>query len=179
KNGISLAFTPEVPQVGDTVFLQTTVLDSAGYPIEEGPVSGKIIGPSGRSEQLQFSPLAGGWGVFKASFSAQEGGDYQIEVNSEKHNRKLGTTLAVKQPQIERQGQPVNGEILREIVNITRGATAGVDGLQELIQKMSLLPEPEPIERRTRLWSNPWWGGFILLLLATDRKSTRLNSSHV
>src|SRR5262249_24782541 len=48
KEGISLAFTPETPQIGDTVLLQTTVLDSSGYPIEAGPVEGKITSPSGR-----------------------------------------------------------------------------------------------------------------------------------
>jgi len=28
-----------------------------------------------------------------------------------------------------------------------------------------LLPEPKPLERRTRLWAEPLWGGLILLLL--------------
>ena len=53
----------------------------------------------------------------------------------------------------------------REDQSRSRGASVGIDGLQELVQKISLLPEPKPIERRTRLWSNPWWGGFILVLL--------------
>jgi hypothetical protein len=173
KEGISLAFTPETPQIGDTVFLQTTVLDSSGYPVEGGPVEGKITSPSGRIERMPFSMLEGGWGVFKAGFNPQESGDYKIEIDAPKHGRKLDTTLAVAQPQIEKQGQPINAEILREIASITRGASVSVDGLQELVQKISLLPEPKPIERRTRLWSDPRWGGLILGLLAiywTGRK---------
>jgi hypothetical protein len=29
------------------------------------------------------------------------------------------------------------------------------------------LPEPPPVERRLLLWSNPYWGGFLVLLLST------------
>lgn len=166
KEGISLAFTPEAPQVGDSVSLQATVLDSSGYPIQEGPVNGRITSPSGRSERLQFTMLDGGWGVFKASFGPQEGGDYKIEIDAEKNGRKLETKLPVAQPEIEKQGRPVNAQILREMASITGAAVASLEGVKELVQKISLLPEPKPIEQRTRLWSDPWWGGSILLLLA-------------
>ena len=45
--------------------------------------------------------------------------------------------------------------------------------LEKIVQKISLLPEAKPIEKRIRLWSSPWWGGLILFLLAiywTGRK---------
>jgi len=41
------------------------------------------------------------------------------------------------------------------------------------VHQISLLPEPKPLERRIRLWSSPWWGGLILVLLGiywTGRK---------
>jgi hypothetical protein len=173
KEGIRLAFSPETPSVGDTVFLQATVLDASGFPVEEGPLEGRITSPSGRAERLQFTMLEGGWGVFKAGFTPPEGGDFKVELDAPKHGRKLDSILAVTQPVLEKPGQPVNSEILREISSITRGATAGIDGLAEVVQKISLLPEPRPVERRTRLWSDPWWGGAILVLLAlywTGRK---------
>jgi len=73
----------------------------------------------------------------------------------------------------EKLGQPVNSEILREIANFTGGASASYEQLNEIVQQISLLPEPKPIEKRIRLWSSPIWGGFILLLLGvywTGRK---------
>ena len=57
----------------------------------------------------------------------------------------------------------MNSEILRELATITQGASVSVDGLDTIIKRISLLPEPKPMEQRIRLWSNPWWGGFILL----------------
>ena len=34
-----------------------------------------------------------------------------------------------------------------------------------MIGQIALLPEPTPIERRIRVWSEPAWGGTILFLL--------------
>ncbi|MBI4664132.1 MAG: VWA domain-containing protein [Verrucomicrobia bacterium] len=166
KEGIRLSFSPETPQGGDTVFLQTTVLDAGGFPIEQGPVVGKITTPSGRTERLEFAAVEGGWGVFKSSFNPQEGGPYKVAVSAEKHGRNLQTEILVTQAQREKVGQPINLEVLREITGITEGASGTADSLHQLVQKISLLPEAKPIEMRTRLWCDPWWGGAILLLLA-------------
>ena len=45
KEGIRLSFHPETPKVGDRVFMQATVLDEAGFPLEDGEVNGEIISP--------------------------------------------------------------------------------------------------------------------------------------
>jgi hypothetical protein len=173
RDGIRLSFTPETPQAGETVFFQSTVLDPAGFPIEKGTVVGRITSPSGRAERLEFAPVEGGWGVFKSSFVPQEGGRYEVSVASEAHGRHLDTSLLVNRPLRERQGQPANSPVLREVAGITQGAHGGTEDIGEIIQQISLLPEPKPIEQRIRLWSNPWWGGLILLLLGiywTGRK---------
>jgi uncharacterized membrane protein len=173
QQGIRLTFSPEVPQAGDTVFLQATILDEAGYPIEKGAVDGKITSPSGKTERLDFTPLEGGWGVFKASFAPAEGGTHKVFVACEEHGRHLETDLRVEQPHLEKVGQPINGQALREIARITQGAQASFESLDAVVRQISLLPEPKPLEERVRLWSNPWWGALILVLLGiywTGRK---------
>jgi uncharacterized membrane protein len=173
QHGIRLAFSPEVPQAGETVFMQSTVLDAAGYPIEDGEVVGKITGPSGRTERLDFTPVVGGWGVFQSSFVPPTGGNYHVSLNCERHARHLETDLAVEQLQIEKLGQPVNGQVLKDVARITQGANVSFESLDNIVRQVSLLPEPKPMEERIRLWSSPWWGGFILTLLGiywTGRK---------
>ena len=173
KEGIRLSFTPETPKVGDTVFLQATVLDEAGFPLENGEVNGAIVSPTGRGEQLELSEVEGGWGVYSAEFSPQEGGLFEIAIDALEQDRELKTKLTVSLPKREKLGRPVNRPILGEIATITGGESAGTDHLDEIIKKISILPEPRPAEIRTRLWSNPWWGGAILLLLVvywTGRK---------
>jgi hypothetical protein len=165
KEGIRLSYSPEAPQAGDPIYLQSTVMDESGFPIENGTVTGKVTSPSGRVERLEFSPLEGGWGVFKSGFTALESGKYKMEVASEAHGRRLETDLRVAPPLLEKQGQPINGQVLREIADISRGASFSVDDFDKVIRQISLLPEPAPAEKRIRLWSDPWWGGAILLLL--------------
>jgi len=86
-------------------------------------------------------------------------------VAAERHGRKLDTEIVVSQPRREKLGQPANAQVLREIAGLTQGASGSVTDLKRIVDQISLLPEPKPIERRIRLWASPWWGGLILLLL--------------
>ena len=109
--------------------------------------------------------MEGGWGVFKSAFVALESGRYKIEVASEAHGRRLQTELLVVPPLLEKLGQPVNAQILREISAVSRGASFTADDLDNVVKQISLLPEPGPVEKRLRLWSDPRWGGALLFLL--------------
>ena len=165
KEGIRLSFSPETPKVGDRIFLQATVLDEAGFPLEGGKVNGEIASPGGHGEQLELSEVEGGRGVYSTEFLPQEGGAYQIKIDAPDHDRELETKIVVTMPKLEKLGRPVNRPVLAEVASITGGESANTENLDEIIQKISVLPEPKPAEHRTRLWSNPWWGGSILLLL--------------
>jgi uncharacterized membrane protein len=165
KDGMRLSYSPETPQAGDTVFLQSTVLDQSGFPVDKGPVTGKVTSPSGRTERLDFSQVEGGWGVFKSSFAAQEAGAYKLEADSEPYGRHLITELSVSRPLIEKEGQPVHAQILGEIASLTQGASFSIGDVDKMVGQIALLPEPKPTERRIRLWSEPAWGGAILFLL--------------
>jgi hypothetical protein len=163
--GIRLSYSPESPQAGDSVFLRATVLDHSGFPIDKGPVAGKVTSPAGRTERLDFTQVEGGWGVFKSAFTAQEAGNYRINVASEPYDRHLTAEVLVAKPTIEKQGQPVNAQVLAEIAALTRGASFSTDDIDRMAGQIFLLPQPRPMEKRIRLWSHPAWGGLVLTLL--------------
>ncbi len=165
REGVRLTFSPEAPSVGETIFFQASVLNREGFPAEKGSVVATITTPSGRSERLSFAAVDGGWGVFKGSYRPTEGGNYKLQLSSPEHGRELTTMIAVKRPEREKLGQPANARVLRELAALTQGINVSVNELDTLVQQISLLPEPKPLERRTRLWAEPAWGGFILLLL--------------
>jgi hypothetical protein len=48
---------------------------------------------------------------------------------------------------------------------MTRGASGSVDDLNKIVSQISLLPDPQPIEKRVRLWCDPAWGGVLVFLL--------------
>jgi hypothetical protein len=124
-----------------------------------------VMAPGGRVERLDFTQVEGGWGVFKSSFTAPEAGDYKLKVASEQYGRRLETDLHVARPVLEKEGQPVNSQVLREISAMTRGASGSVDDLNKIVSQISLLPDPQPIEKRVRLWCDPAWGGVLVFLL--------------
>ena len=165
KDGMRLSYSPETPQAGDTVLLQCTVLDQSGFPVDKGPVTGRVISPGGRTERLDFAQIEGGWGVFKSSFTAQEAGAYKLEAEARAWGRRLDTPLRVSRPVIEKQGRPVNAQILAEIAALTRGANFPMPDLDKMAGQIALLPEPKPAERRIRVWCEPAWGGVIMILL--------------
>lgn len=136
-------------------------------------MSSRIQSPSGKVEVVELSPVEGGWGVFEARFKPREGGMHTILTVNPEHNRELNTELEVTAPVIEKKGQPVNKSILAEIAKITSGRQGGISSIEEMMESIRLLPEPEPYKKRTRVWAHPAWGGFLLFLLAlywTGRK---------
>jgi hypothetical protein len=166
KEGVRLAYSPERPEPNDTVFLQSTILDSAGFPAEEGPVTVSITSPTGRSEHLRFSSVEGGWGVFKSQFRPSEPGRYKLVLEAPKQNRKLDTELLVQQRTLEEIGRPINRSILAEISALSGGASSLMSGLDQIVQQISVAPEPKDLEKRIRIWSSPWWGALILIMLS-------------
>jgi hypothetical protein len=166
KEGVRLAYSPERPVPNDTVFLQSTVLDSAGFPAEEGPVTVSITAPSGRAEHLRFSAIEGGWGVFKSHFKPSEPGRYKLVLDAPKQNRKLETELIVQQRTVEEIGKPINRTVLAELSALSGGGSALMSGLEQIVEQISVAPEPKELEKRIRIWSSPWWGGLMLVLLS-------------
>lgn len=166
SEGIRLNWTPEAAEVGDKIHLHASVADPSGYPAQSGRVLAYVDSPSGRSEKIEFAPLKGGWGVFAAVFQPQETGKHQITIQAEEHGRQLRTILPVTRPLLEKIGQPVNRRALREIASISRGQLAGTEKLDAVVSALQSMPEPALREIRLRLWANPWWGGFLLSLLA-------------
>lgn len=57
---------------------------------------------------------------------------------------------------------------------LTGGAVGPITDLAKVIEQITLLPEPKPLEQRIRLWADPWWAGSILFLLTVYWVSRKL-----
>ena len=105
------------------------------------------------------------WGMRVGEFIPREGGTYEVEVACPDAGRKLTTKLEVTVPTVEKVGLPAKADVLREISAITGGKSGGTGDLSSLLSQISILPEPKLQEQRSRLWSDPWWCGTLVLLL--------------
>jgi len=164
--GFRLLLTPDNPQKGETVTMNATVFAQGGFPVSDGHVTAEIVGPGGKTERLSLAAVAGGWGMYHGQFTPQQRGKFRVKVHCEETGRDMETELQVRGEVREQVGRPAQVEVLREIVQITRGQLGSPKDLADFVKKIGTLPEPPPVERRLRIWCHPLWGGLIVVLLA-------------
>ena len=163
--GVRLTYSPENPKVGDEVFMQATLLDLSGSSLNQ-TLRANVKGPDGKTRDLEFEVMEGGWGVFKGNMLVTEGGSHEVTIYNPNGKQELKTEVLVEQPTLEKLGQPANAKVMREIAERTGGQAGGLADLNKLIGEIYLVSENEAIEERFRLWSNAWWAGAVLFLLA-------------
>lgn len=154
--GRRVFFNPDRPRRGTTVSVHATMLAPGG----EGNVTAEIVGPDGRAERVTLVGRAGGWGLSEGKFVAATTGTYQVKV------RELPTELVVAGDDPEPIGRPARPDVLREVAQITAGASGNFDELDGFLRRLAALPSRAPVEQRIRLWCHPLWGATLVTLLA-------------
>ncbi len=161
-----LFFTPERPNAGDVITLNVNVMDVTGEPLRDGNVAIQITSPSGQIDSVKLKAAGeDAWGLFTGTFQPTEGGVYSLLTSCPENGGQLTSTINVHGVEKEQLGLPANFDVLKEIAAVTKGRLANVDEIQSIIDDISQLPEPEPIVRRYRVWSDPFWGGAFVVML--------------
>ncbi|MCX7872366.1 MAG: VWA domain-containing protein [Verrucomicrobiae bacterium] len=171
--GIRLVYSPENPTAGDTLFVYATVMDEKGMPLEKGTIRLSTISQTGKTEHYELSSTSGGWGVFSGNITVKEPGTYKFRLGADRLKEPFETTVIVSSEKREKIGNPANTAILREISELTGGKCVSIDNFTSIVDQIAILPEPKPYEIRIKLWANPYWAGFIILMLGvywTGRK---------
>lgn len=161
-----LFYSPDRPQVGEVLTLNANVQDSAGGPLSEGSVVVQVVSPSGKAQGIRLE--AGeedAWGLFVGSVVLSEPGDYVMVASCEETGTSVEASLSVQGLDRERQGRLARPEVLGEVAAVTGGRSVGISEVENLVDYLAALPEPEPVVHRSRIWSHPLWGGFLVLLL--------------
>jgi hypothetical protein len=148
-------YSPDQPQVRQTVSLHANVMEKSGEPLSKGDVTARIKAPSGRVETLRFTSTGEEWGVFESRFTAVEPGTHAVTLTCKETGAVLETTIFVHGDVAERVGKPARPEVLEEIARVTKGKMLAPDKLDQLIQSLASLPDPQPSVRRLQLWSHP------------------------
>jgi hypothetical protein len=162
-----LFYSPDRPRTGDTLTLNANVMSVGGEPLQSANVVVQVTAPSGKIETARLQP--GGeeqWGLFTGTFAPSEPGEHRLVATCAENGGTLETAVNVQGTARERVGEPARHDVLEEIARITRGELIAAPDPSALRDRLAALPEPEPVERRLRLWSHPAWLGPIVLLLA-------------
>jgi hypothetical protein len=159
-------YSPEQPQVRQTVALSANVMERGGEPLSRGEVNARIVAPSGKAETVRFESAGDEWGAFSARFTAEEPGRHEVTLACKETGATLDAAFFVQGVELERIGRAARPDVLEELARITRGRSIGADRLEQAVESLAALPEPAPAVRRLRLWSNEIVAGTLVGLLA-------------
>jgi len=172
-----LYYSPEQPQLRQTVALKCNVMEPSGEPLSGGDVLARIVAPSGKAQTVRFTSTGQEWGEFAASFTPEEAGRHELTVSCKQTSTKLDAAMFVQGTEIERIGRAARPEVLAEIARVTRGQVIEPARLQRVIDSLAALPQPPPDVRRLQLWSHPATVAVMVTLLGvfwTVRKAIGL-----
>jgi hypothetical protein len=161
-----LYYSPEQPQVRQTITFNANVMETSGEPLSRGDVTLSVVPPSGRVKTVRFESTGEEWGAFSGRFTPSEPGEHRLKLFCKQTGGSLETAVFVQGVALEQIGKPARPEVLDEIARVTRGQVLTVDRVDDVVQLLALMPDPPPAVRRLALWSHPAVAGFFILLLA-------------
>ncbi|HEY1600666.1 MAG TPA: hypothetical protein VGG64_13745 [Pirellulales bacterium] len=158
-------YSPEQPQVRQTVALSANVMQRSGEPLTGGDVLARIVAPSGKAETVRFTSSGDEWGAFSARYAAEEPGRHDVTLSCQQTGATLDASFFVQGGTEERIGRAARPEVLEEIARVTRGKVIRIDRLDQVIDSLAALPDPPPAIRRVQLWCHPAVMGTVVTLL--------------
>ncbi|MBI2823783.1 MAG: hypothetical protein HYX69_03715 [Planctomycetia bacterium] len=158
-------YSPEQPQVRQTVALSANVMERSGEPLPAGDVTARVVAPSGKAETVRFTSSGDEWGAFAGRFTAEEPGRHEVTLSCKQTGATLETSFFVQGGDVERIGRAARPEVLEEIARVTRGQVIATNRLEQVLQSLAALPEAPPSVRRVQLWCHPAVMGALVALL--------------
>jgi hypothetical protein len=160
-----LYYSPDQPQVRQSLALHANVMERNGEPLAKGDVIARITAPSGKVETVRLTSAGEEWGVFHGRFIAAEPGKHEVTLACKQTGASLETSMFVQGITAERVGLPARPEVLEEIARVTHGKMLAVGKLDQLTQLLATLPDPPSSVRRVQLWSHPLLAAGVVVLL--------------
>lgn len=160
-----LYYSPDQPQLHQTVTFNANVMEPSGEPLHRGEVSARVTAPSGKSEVVRLTSAGDEWGMFTGKFETKEPGRHEVVVLCKETKATLETSLFVQGAAKERVGRPARVDVLEEIAGATQGKVVSADRLDEIVNLLAALPEPPLTVHRLQIWSHPLSAALIVVLL--------------
>ncbi len=158
-------YSPEQPQVRQTVALSANVMESSGEPLSDGEVTARFVAPSGRTETVRLESTGSEWGAFSGTFTPTEPGNHTVVLRCKENASELNATLFVQGARLEQVGKPARPEVLQELSRVTNGQLIAGGDIEAIIQAVRDVPEQPNQVRRIQLWSHPLAAITLVLLL--------------
>ncbi len=160
-----LFYTPDQPQIRQTLTFTAHVMDKGGEPLQKGDVIARMVSPAGKTETVRLLAEGDQWGVFQGRYVPTEAGKHQVTIACQQTSATLQANFFVHGQAIEQVGKPARPDVLKELSLVSRGKSVAPQEIDEVIQMLADLPMPPPSIRRLQLWSHPLTAALLVLLL--------------
>ncbi len=158
-------YSPEQPQVRQTIALKANVMERSGEPLSRGTVTARIVAPSGRTETVRMQSSGEEWGAFAGVFTPKEPGGHEVTLRCQESQSSLEATLFVQGAILEQVGKPSRPEVMEELARVSRGRVLKNANMEAIVKAVSEVPEPPKQIRRVQIWSHPLVAGGLILLM--------------
>jgi hypothetical protein len=158
-------YSPEQPQVRQTVSLTANVMERSGEPLPQGDVTARIVAPSGKAETVRFTSFGDEWGAFSGRYTTREAGRHEVTLACKQTGATLEASFFVQGAPIERIGQAARADVLEELARVTRGRVIAANRLEQVLQSLAELPDPPASVRRVQLWCHPAVMATLIIML--------------
>lgn len=158
-------YSPEQPQIRQTIALSANVMEKNGEPLPKGDVTAKIVAPSGKIETVRFNSTGDEWGAFTSRFTAEEPGKHEVTLSCKQTGSTLQASFFVQGNAVERIGRASRPEVLEEIARVSKGQVITLDRVEQVLKSLAALPEPPPSVRRVQLWCHPVAAAMLIVML--------------
>ncbi len=158
-------YSPEQPQVRQTIALSANVMEKSGEPLPKGDVTARVVAPSGKVETVRFTSSGDEWGAFAARFTTEEPGKHDVTLSCKQTGATLEASFYVQGAAIEQIGRAARPEVLEEIARVSKGQVIALDRLEQVLQSLAALPEMPASVRRVQLWCHPVIASVLIGLL--------------
>ena len=125
-----------------------------------------ILLPNNATQPLDFEPVPGGLGNYRAVFRLEQSGVHTIKAATTSAKREVTKKFDVERRTTEVVGRTIDAPLLTTLALDTRGSAMNVDNLNPMLDRIFDKIHRKPAVDTYRLWAEEWWGGLILLLLA-------------
>jgi hypothetical protein len=160
-----LYYTPDQPQLRQTLSIHANVMERSGEPLQHGEVTARITAPSGKSEIVRLNSAGEEWGTFDGRFRTAEPGKHEVVLSCKQTGATLETSFFVQGGVNERLGRPARREVMEEIARVTNGRVIEPEKIDEVVRAIAALPEPAASVRHVQLWSHPVPAAVLIVLM--------------
>src|SRR5690606_19900549 len=116
-----LYYSPDQPQLRQTLSLSANVMEPSGEPPAKGDVVARIVAPSGKGHTVRFESTGVEWGAFAGRFVPEEPGKHQVTLTCRQTEATLDASFFVQGSVVEPVGRPARPEVLEEIARVSKG----------------------------------------------------------